>query len=253
MDHRLTTAAAQIAGEMTVVPFGLPPGRQPLSPAPPGRRLVALAGFIVGSGVAIRGWRRRQPFVAALGGLSLVMPVVAVWSTTRIVGPVLPYLLTWSSVLLLPAWIGAAAALPGGKRGVAAVAAGAGLVWSMGRAPLPPVPHSPEVAGVDQLARPALEAQGTRQVRVRIGSLDQYPLAAGVLVRLEKDGFSATVDPVWVAVYGDQFKGSGREDAALWLTGDESPPDGTASRLGAVGTTVVWASSFKANPAVGTG
>lgn len=265
VDHRLTTAAAQMATQLTVLPFGPPDRQRFLTPARPARRLVAVVGLVVAVAVMAGGRRRREPFLVALGGLSLTSALVAVWSTTRIVGPVLVYLVDWTSGLLLPAWIGAAAFVPslprrsgrprlpsfrGRESGLAALALGAVLIWSMARAPLPPVPHSPEVAGVDRLAGPWLGAQRVREVRVRIGEHDRFPLAAGVLVRLEKEGFGVTVDPEWLWLYGDQFAPSGREQAVLWLSTAAAAPGGEAVNLGAVGDTMVWAGRFETGQTV---
>jgi hypothetical protein len=123
----------------------------------------------------------------------------------------------------------------------------------MARAPLPPIPHTPEVAGVTRIARPWLAARGVREVRVRIGRHDRFPVTAGVLVRLQKEGFTVTVDRNWVWLYGDQFTPSGREHAVLWLTTAAAPPGGDPVNLGAVGDTVVWARAFDAGQNVDTG
>src|SRR5205823_3856103 len=174
VDHRLATAAGQTTAELAVLPAGRTPRPGLLPPAGPGRWGVVVAGLLVAAGVAVAGWRRRRSFLAALGAVSLAGTAVAMWSTTRIVGPVLPYLLLWTSVLLLPAWIGAVVLVAPGPVGaeraaprralgwgldLVAVALAAALGWSMARAPLPPVPHDPRVAGVERLARPWLEQQ----------------------------------------------------------------------------------------------
>jgi hypothetical protein len=247
-DHGVPAAADSVAAQLTVLPFGRRLGAEPAGPA---RVAAAGAGLLVAAAVAGAGWRRRA-FVVALGGCSLAATMTAVWSVTRVVGEVFPYLLVWISELLLPAWIGAGALVLDRRpalwanRIVLVVAAVVGIVlgWSMLRAPLPPVPSAAGVGAVSGLAGPRLHAAGARQVRVRFGEFDQWPLAAGVLVRLEKDGFDVTVDHQWTALFGDQFAPTGHEDAALWLTAPAAgAPPGTeaTSRLGVVGGAAVWA------------
>src|SRR2546423_969257 len=120
----------------------LPPPSSPSSPprpapescaAPPGS-FIAVPRPKTGGGGAAPGPMPR-------GGTA-----AAVWSGTRVVGAVSPYRLLWSSVLLLPAWIGAGILIGGrlGQRGARsfadlvvapAAAAGAILAWSFLWAP----------------------------------------------------------------------------------------------------------------------
>jgi len=222
----------------------------------PARDAAAAAGVLAAAGLGWAGWRRRNLLVAALGGMSVAASLAAVWSTTRIVGEALPYLLVWAGVLLLPAWIGLGLLLhrppaPGrtesshqARSGLAvvAVALGVTLAWSMLRAPLPPVPSDPDVPALAGLARLWLTEHGARQVRVHIGEHDRWPLAAGVINRLEKDGVDVTVDPEWTPILGDQFRPTGREPAEIWLTGPAAtPPVSGRERLGALASASVWA------------
>jgi hypothetical protein len=213
-------------------------------------------GLLVAAGVAFSGWRRRDAFVTALGLMPLAACPVAVWSATRIVGEVMPYLLVWDGVLLLPTWIAAglllrpvshrraAGGVPGAAPSVAglAVVVGLALTWSILRAPLPPVRSDPAVPAVMTMVRPWLAGHSTERLRLRIGQHDQWPLAAGVIDRLDRDGLDVTVDREWVSLFGDQFAPTGREGSELWLTGPTAtPPARDPQHLGTVSGASVWA------------
>jgi hypothetical protein len=222
-----------------------------------------LAGVAVlgAAAVALVGWRRRQPVVAALGTMSVVGPVVAVWSGTRITGEVFPYLLVWASSLLLPGAIGAGWLLlsrpveapvarprptrlpPGRFVAATAVMVGIVLTWTMARRSLIPYPPSTDVVGVARAAEPWLTDHHVREVRIRIAQHDQWPLASGVALRLEKDGVRATVDAEWTPVFGDHFKPTRHEQASIWVAdaGSGAPAGSAATLLGTVGGAAAWA------------
>ncbi|HEV7685054.1 MAG TPA: hypothetical protein VGQ80_00700 [Acidimicrobiia bacterium] len=250
VDHGLHTATRQVAAELATLPFGrAPAGGRGWSSGM--RDAVAGAGLLTAAGVAAIGCVRRRPFVAVLGGASLTGTLAALWSTTRIVGEVLPYLLLWSSVLLLPAWIGVALVVPRPRMparwpkpvsGAGAVVLAVVLAWSMLRAPLPPLPDNPDVAAAAGLTRPWLEAQGIRRLRIRLGVQDQWPLAAGVIDRLDRQGLAVSVDPEWMPVFGDQFKPTRREAAEVWITDPAAtPPVAGRQRLGVTAGASLWA------------
>lgn len=242
VDHSLGTASEQVATELAAVPFGRPSmdgGNEPV------RNALALIGMLAAVIAAVVGWRRRNRFLASLGVLSLGACGAAVWSTTRVVGEVLPYLVVWTGVLLLPVWI--AGGLLVGRPAPRLLAITVGLLgtvlaWSMLRAPLPPIGDSPDVRTVTALARPWLAARGAHQVRIRIGEHDRWPLAAGLINELEQDGVDVTVDREWASLFGDQFAPTNRETAEVWVTGaTATAPTGSTQRLGAVGAASLWA------------
>ncbi len=184
--------------------------------------------------------------------------LAAIWSTTRIVGEVFPYLLLWSSVLLLPAWIGVGVLVAGwgsradapwhrfGSRvlagGLAALTVAAG--WSMLRAPSPPLRSATDVTAAGKLTGHWLDQHDVERVRIALGDHDQWPLAAGLIDHLDGKGLAVTVSPDYVPLFGDQFSPIGPEDATVWLTRpDGTPPHPTEGlqRLGEAGGSVVWA------------
>lgn len=253
VDHSLGTAAADVGAHLATMPLGRPfdePADPDGSDRETTRNVVAVAGLLAAGASAIAGWRRRHLFLASLGGLSLVACVAAVWSTTRIVGEVHPYLLVWTGALLLPAWMAAGILFgqrltdtPPGRQALAAVVGvlGAILGWSMLRAPLPPVVTNPDVAAVAGMAQPWLGARGTGEVRVRIGQHDLWPLAVGLVNELDRDGVDVTVDQQWAALFGDQFEPTGRETTEVWFTAPTGPaPAPGAQLLGSVGAASVW-------------
>jgi hypothetical protein len=255
IDHSLSATTGQVAAGLTVVPFRHDRDAQPTNRT---KLLVAGIGVLAAAVVAVVALRRRRRFVAALGAMSVVGPVVAVWSGTRIVGEVFPYLLVWTCVLLLPGVIGAGALfLPlrhpvPHRRGVfptvvtlAASTLGLGLTWTMARQPLLPYPTVTDVGAAARLAEPYLASRGVHQVRVRIGQHERWPLAAGVAVRFEKDGLRSTVDQEWTFLFGDHFRPTGHEAALVWIAdAGGTPPGGPAlTRLGTVGEASVWVAS----------
>jgi hypothetical protein len=242
IDHSLGRVTGQVAAELTVLPFGHDLETKPTDPA---KLFVAAVGVVAAAAVAVAGWRRRRPVVAVLGAMSVIGPLVAVWSGTRIVGESFPYLLVWTSPLLLPATIGGGALLlPRPRKLVtgAAVVVGLGLTVTMARHPLVPHPSSADVGAAVRLVKPWLANHGDRQVRVRIAQHDQWPLATGVAVRLDKDGLKATADQEWTFLFGDHFSPTSHETAEIWVAETAAEPPGAIrlNRLGTVGTASIW-------------
>ena len=250
-DHSAGRIAGQVAAELTVVPFGHDRHARPTEAL---KVVLALAGLAIGAAVAVAGWRRREPVIATLGATSVVGPLAAVWSGTRIVGEVYPYLLVWTSPLLLPGLVGAGALLLQSGAGrvervarplaaAAAVGLGLTLTVTMARHPLVPYPTVTDVAAAARITEPWLAGQRVQRVRVRIAQHDRWPLASGVAVRLEDDGFRSTVDQEWTPVFGDHFRPTGHEQATIWIADAAAPPPATPALtpLGTVGSASVWA------------
>jgi hypothetical protein len=263
VDHSLATATGDLSTQLTLLPLGrhLGPG-----PVPAGRVAAAGAGLAGGIVLAVGGWRRRRPFVVGLGLASVAGTAAGLWSTTRIVGTVNPYLLVWASALAVPVWIGAgllgaeavfmrarsmrartARVAPGlrGLPGLLALAVllpSALLSWSLIRGPLTPVATAISVIDVTALVRPWLGGAQAQQVEVRHVDA-QWPLAAGLVVQLQKDGFGVSVDDQWTPLYGEQLRSLRNEDTVLWLgaQGGGAPPGAVGvERLGEAGGASVW-------------
>ena len=130
---------------------------------------------------------------------------------------------------------------------MAAAGLAAVLAWSMLRTPLPPSPDSPDVASAAALVRPWLQDHAGGGVRIRLGVHDQWPLAAGVIDRLDRRGLDVTVDPEWVSLFGDQFDPTGRETAEIWITDRAAaPPVHGPQPLGTTAGASLWAGPLTA-------
>jgi hypothetical protein len=102
--HQPLGAALRAAATYpAVVPFGFPNGLV----GGGGRLAWCAACAALGLVVAVAG-RRRAPVAAALGAATPVGLAVAVLAASRVTGPLEPYLLWWTSLLALPALLGAA-------------------------------------------------------------------------------------------------------------------------------------------------
>ncbi len=213
--HSLPDAFAAVADTTTVVPLGNPADIL-------GHRARLLTAALIGVaalGVALAGWRRRR-FLAWLGALSAAAIVVTVIATTRVIGPLYPYLLSYSTTLALPALIGAAAlcwfaargrlprALPGAVRYVPAanavaivamVVAGALVTRTVVQAPTASFDDSPDARAV---AARIEKYAGHDRSRVFGIVFHQHDFWEGPLVlALAKDGYRFRVTPS-VDLYG---------------------------------------------------
>lgn len=176
--------------------------------------------------VAVVGSRRGHALARDLGVVGLVALATAVVAVGSITGPVEPYLVTWVSLLPAPVVVGAALlAGPRAQRAATGPLVVASLV--LGLAATPRIASFPverdwsvaEVAEVaalalDALARDSLEPGAEVAVEVTTGA--RQPIAAGVVLRLAREGFDVTVMDR-LSVYYDRRDDTGREDAALLL------------------------------------
>lgn len=248
IDHGLDHTAGQVAAQLTVLPFG---HDREAKPADIVKILLTVLGMAAGVGVAVTGWRRGETVIASLGAMSVVGPLAAIWSGTRVVGEIYPYLLLWTSSLLLPGAIGTGALLAHRRvgrtlAGITGVAVGFGLLVTMARHPLRPYPSVSDVAAAAHLAEPWLAGRGVSHVRIGIASHARWPLASGLAVRLEKDGFKATVDEGWASLFGEHFHPTDHEQATVWIADAAGPPPPTApgsTPLGIVGGASIWAAT----------
>jgi hypothetical protein len=232
---------------MSVLPAGW--DREP-GPASAFDVAFAGVGLLTAAGVAVAGRRRRNAMLTTLGALPIAGTIAAVWSTTRVVGDVHPYLLLWTSVLLLPAWIGLGVLVadrlpaPWAPRALTAVLAGVAIASTaaVSTASWPPVRSSGDVSAGGALVRGWLDDHDVRRVRIEFSDHDEWPLAAGIINHLERRGTDVTVERNYLFLFGDQFEPTGREAAAVRLTPPGSPPpDPSLERLGDAGGATVWA------------
>ena len=135
--HSLNSLIAEISAMSTVVPAG----RARTVAWDTSRVLLVTAFFALGIVLCLAWWRKSR-FLAWLSLFTPVSLLVAVASSTRVVGPLYPYLVLWTLPLLLPALIGGIALtvvtiydLPWRRprspwRALASVAAALGLCWA---------------------------------------------------------------------------------------------------------------------------
>jgi hypothetical protein len=161
--------------------------------------LVAVAAVVGAGALAVR---RRRREVVALIGLLVVAFAASVYAASDVVGPLFAYLVTWTSILSVMAWIAVGAAVvpelervrvttpvAAGAIAVAGVAALA-LAWP-GRAPIGPAGSTLEdVRPLDALiSRVERQLPEGRPVVVRTVDLYQWPTTAALVAGLRDDGF----------------------------------------------------------------
>ena len=148
-------------------------------------------GLVVAGAVVAAGRRRHDRLVEALGLVSLAGTTGAVWATSQVIGPLYPYLVAWASSLLLPAGIGVAALArrvsPRGRTVLAALAIVPAvlLTRSLVFDRLPQRTAS-EVTEISALVGDWLGAERIRSVHVSLARHDDWPLAAGLLLQLQR-------------------------------------------------------------------
>jgi hypothetical protein len=171
--------------------------------------LVALAVALV---VALR---RRLHDALVLLGLTAVLGAVSVWSVSRIIGTVEPYLVQWIAVLSPIAWIAVGAvatrAVPARDQlgtdrartlvqaAGAVVVAGAVLLtginaWSSVQALPPDAQISPSARRFMDAVVAAIPRDSREPVLVKIGDQQAWPWAASAVLELEKAGIPVRVD-----------------------------------------------------------
>jgi hypothetical protein len=194
--------------------------------------LVALA-----AAVGVAAWRRCRAalLLAALVGLSIL---AAIWSVSRVIGPIENYLVLWVAVTGGATWItlGAALFAPGARPPVFRPNLAVMLVpvallaavnsWSAWQAG---APERPGTAGVEQLARavrPRLQPPAAGPVYVRISGTGAWALAAGVMDDLERRGYRTLVQPDQAWLLGERRARPPKTAVASTLTFTDSAPAG---------------------------
>lgn len=179
--------------------------------------LVALAGAAI---VALR--RRVWPAVQ-LFGLVVAGAAAAAWSTGRIVGPIYDYLELWTSVIGVAAWIGVGLTFIGRRRedepasdptrslpraaltALIVVVLAFALIntWSAVSSGAPAPWGPPSVGVLSRDLRKVLPRPHAGPVLVHL-ELDAWPPTAGVLLQLERAGYTTRVEPDIAWLLGEQ-------------------------------------------------
>jgi hypothetical protein len=196
-----------------------------------GAQMVLLAITAI---VAARAGRR---FGAAMAALLVVASIVALWSVTRIDDAIVDHEVFWMSglgVLGTAVLLDAALAAGGDRRGrasprVTAVLCGlaVGLVAVIGLVQLrlaanrtfSPNPQQAAAAVLAEAVKQRMAGAAGRPI-VKIEQ-DVWPVAAGVLLDLQKSGVPFAVEDDWLPMFTDAAAATGRETEVLEITGRE--------------------------------
>ena len=196
-----------------------------------GAQVVLLAVTAI---LAARAGRR---FGASLGALIVVGAITALWSATRIGDAIIDHEVFWMSglgVLGTAVLLDAAMAAGGERRGRASprvTAALCGLavclvaVIGVGQLRLlvdrtfSPRPQQAAAAALAAALKQRLTSEAGRPL-VRIEQ-DVWPVAAGVLLDLQKSGVPFAVEDDWLPMFSDIAAATGRETQVIEITGRE--------------------------------
>jgi hypothetical protein len=182
--------------------------------------------------LAARAGRR---FQAALSGLLVLGAMVALWSATRIEDAIVDHEVFWISGLGV---LAAASLLDAGISAIwrgripprlacAACAAGVCVIGALGVHQLLLVTNRTSAPSPQQVAVATLGDALTRRVRsnnarpfMKIDQ-DTWPIAAGVLVNLQKSGLPFAVDADWLPMFTERAAATGRETEMVTIVGPE--------------------------------
>ncbi|MHB8294185.1 MAG: hypothetical protein ACYDH5_06065 [Acidimicrobiales bacterium] len=212
--------------------------------------------------VAVGGWvvarRRRQPAAATIVTAGAIEVAVAIAAATRVVGPLLSYVLIWAVSAPAVLLIGAGTALLAGRPAVT----GPGLVtlaclavpvagWAVAGALVWPPPYpvaNTAVASMSAAARAAVPDPGSHpMVEVTIRSRLLWPEAAGMVVNLHDAGVQTEVSPPVMLLYFGHGQRARRPPAARFYVYDpassrpERPPGRVISSQGGLAVSVTTA------------
>ena len=190
---------------------------------------------VAATGVLALGARRR--FEAALAGLLLTVSLLALWSATRIEETIFDHEVFWISALgtLNIALLVTLVVRPLSERarswptpGISAAACwtlfaicaavGIGEMRSVVANASNTTDGSDAVSAVATDLRAYFDREHIARPLIRIDQ-DAWPLAAGVIVRLQKEGVPVAVEDDWLPMFTPAFASTGREEVALAITG----------------------------------
>jgi hypothetical protein len=182
--------------------------------------------------VAARAGRR---FQVALSGLLLVGAMMALWSATRIEDAIVDHEVFWISGLgvlatatLLDAGISALwRGLMPARLSFAACAGGVCVIGALGVHQLFLATDRTFVPSPQQVAAATLGEALNRHVRsmnvrpfIKIDQ-DTWPIAAGVLLNLQKSGLPFAVDADWLPMFTERAAATGHETEVVAIVGPE--------------------------------
>jgi hypothetical protein len=236
--HPLGAALDAVAVTATQLPYGGDTAVSVLHGATTGQLALFWASGAVGVGAAAVAVWRRNLFALGLAAVSLVGMGAAVLAATHVVGPLYPYLMSWATYLALPAWLSAGWLMAGlvaslvaartGRRAARRHAASPSAAWRWLRVTasglaaavllVPPAALGYQLvaqaaggrddgdAAVGQLAafaRTALPPSASgRSPLVEINSGMSWPVAAGLVWQLEREGLHPRVTLQWGFMFG---------------------------------------------------
>jgi hypothetical protein len=183
--------------------------------------------------VAVRGWlafRKGDTFLTAFASLLVASAAVALWSATRIDERIFDHDVFWIAgigLLMLAALVDSLLALvsawePGRRAAgliaiallaVAAAASASHLEQVVSQSFDPPA----EARLAGELAadlRAYMTREGVARPLIRIDQ-DAWPVAAGAILALQKEGRMTAVEEDWVVMFSPAFRANGHEDAIV--------------------------------------
>jgi hypothetical protein len=215
-------------------PLGKPPLELP-HVAGVGQVLVVVASLLGALACVVHGRRSADRVVTVLGATSLLAAAVCVVAASRVVGPLLGYLVYWMVAAPALAWLGLGilAARRVGPALRAGMAAGLALAVGLGLATSPAsLDVHPPSALVGSLAVAQARSVTADTVSLRIASKAQWPTAAGVSAALERAGVRVRVQGGWISMYSADRRPTGDEDLEIILSDPGAIVPGLASARG---------------------
>jgi hypothetical protein len=193
---------------------------------------VAQMGLLIAA--AVRARARRAGFAMWLAVMSGLTGAVALAAVTRIRGQIVDHEVFWISAV----GVATAAAIAGGldcprrrSRNPAAAAATmlvvtATLIGCTGVWHVLERRRTTDDHAVDVLATSLERYIAVAHVRRPVIHIEQqiWPIAAGALLLVHKNGISFAVDDQWTTMFGERFEADGREDADVTITGSARQP-----------------------------
>jgi hypothetical protein len=167
--------------------------------------------------------RRRDRRRAALAGLTVIALGAAAASAAMAIGPLYPYLVSWTAVLSLPLWL---LALELGLRrlgdAVFLVLTG-GLATVVGVATLvSPLPRGRLGAEAWEAARPYVQSPGVETVLVRPATAHGMPHAAAIANAALRAGKRVELPDEWLFLVDPGFRARGDADVEIIVCCSES-------------------------------